>query len=128
MLQVKFFIACDTAFVNKDNGNINLIGVFDEIGANEFPTTIPTLTFVAKIFNQESDKRKTHTAELTLWDEHKEIGKIAIENVDNNPIFNLIFNFVLWPFEHEGVYTAKLRVDDEIIGVIDIPVKTTAHQ
>lgn len=52
MIKVLFAHLCEKAFLSQ-NGNLNLIGIFERITSHQFPINFPQLSIVASLEGQE---------------------------------------------------------------------------
>ena len=105
---------CDSAFLD-DGKKLNIIGVFDNINAPQFPVRHPKMSCVLSLedgkpnekvdyyFSVENSRGET----LVNMNEKK-----AQAQIGNNGRLNLIFNIIDMAFKEEGTYKITLYVGD----------------
>lgn len=106
---------CDSAFVAAD-GKVNIIGIFDVIRTEEFPTTHPVMTFVFTFdrgskgsFEYDYHIDIEDSSGKKIFDSSSKPGKLRI---GENGKGNLIVNVRLLSFPKEDTYTANLYIGE----------------
>ena len=52
MLKVNFLHICENAIVEQGSGNLSIIGIFENLNAQNFPAMHPSMTIVAGFENK----------------------------------------------------------------------------
>lgn len=113
-VKLNFLHVCENAFVSQ-SGNLNIIEIFDQINANNFPAAHPKLAIVSS-FSGEIGKYK-ETIEI-VSPEGSIIAKVEkdeIEIVQSGGVANFIANFIGLIFSSEGKYKIRVTVNDQIL-------------
>jgi len=112
--KLNFLHICDTAFLSN-NGNLNIIGIFEKILAAKLPATHPRLTIVANIGGLAGE----HNFEIKIVSpKGKEIVKInggftLPKTGDNFGLINSVGNLKI---EEKGVYRVEVSADKKSMG------------
>lgn len=101
---------CENAFHTKENGNLNIIGIFENILFPNFPATHFQVTFVFILKDPQKEKEFDYYADIS-----DSSGKKIFDNsskpskgiIGKNGMAHLIINLRMLSFPHEGKYTAN---------------------
>lgn len=122
MLKLLFAHICDTAFISEGSKNINIIGIFENIGATNFPALHPRFSVITAIQGDAGN----HSQVLVVVDKQtgqeisRIIGQSNILVPDGKAIFIGNFNMVAFP--SKGKYLINILVDNAKIGDIEFNV------
>ena len=111
MTKLNYLHICDMAFITADSGNLNVIGVFENISAQKFPAIHPRFSVALEIEAEEG----LHTISLTMKKGDKEISKI--EKTFSGRKHRWIHNFVGFKFDEAGEYVIEVSVDKVMLGL-----------
>lgn len=110
-----FLIVCETAFASQE-GNLNIIGIFENIFTPDFPINYPKMTVVFNVSGSVGDYNFT----LSIKDPNKQVIVPPIKGGFNitgtNVKFGFIGNLVNLKFEKEGFYAVSLEVNGRLLG------------
>lgn len=114
-MEIEIFTLCD--YASDMNGKMVVVGTFDVIHSNVFPTQPP---FAIALRLRFSDKEYgNHKVNIFLFDEErKELAKVDVDmivnkpNIGNHSSINLAMN-MSGKFERPGKYSFELNVDGE---------------
>lgn len=123
-IKPNFIITCEQAFLTAGTNNLNLIGIFTNIHASQFPLTYRHFALVA---NFEIGERGSHELETIMKDpEGKETlrSKLSV-NVTTSP-FQVIANLENVPFSKPGNYELSVLLDGNIVGSQTLSVNPVA--
>jgi len=129
IIKPNFIILCDQAFLTAGTNNLNLIGIFTTIHAEQFPFTYRRF---ALVINFDSDSLGMHALETRIVDENdKELIKSELKiNISSSP-FQVIANFENFTFSIPGKYEIKISLEGKEIGsrvlIVNSVVKQTTH-
>jgi hypothetical protein len=73
MLKVNFLHVCDNVILEEGTGKFSIIGVFENLNAQNFPAMHPTLTVIVGFENKNPG---LYDVELVFLDEQGELQKI----------------------------------------------------
>lgn len=104
------------AFITAESGNLNIIGIFENISAQKFPAIHPRFSIVAEVETDEG----LHTISLSVKRGEKEMGRM--EKTFPGKRHRWIHNFVGYSFEEEGEYKFEIYVDKSLLGSKTISV------
>ena len=114
---LKAMLLCDHTIVEEATRKRTLIGLFDRIKANQFPSTHPAMS----IYVQFRDLEGTFDFMLELFDltAGKEMTRAEVKNFkvqDRSRDCELVFNLLSVKFDHPGEYEFRIYVNDFIFG------------
>lgn len=117
---------CDKAFTTKETGNLNLIGIFENIYTDNFPARHPE--FFA-VFFIEADPRDGMSYSY-YFDIENPSGEKIIDmksqpqelKIGINGKVNLIIKVMDTTFQKEGLYNLNLHIGDKFKEAISIRV------
>ena len=113
-MRIKYSFVCDSAVIGV-NGNLNAMNIFQNLGAKQFPVTIPKMVFVAVIQFHRSEVG-IHTFKLELVDEDGR-AVIPVMNGEINATpqalnANMLAEIVGVSIPKTGVYQLDLTIDN----------------
>ncbi len=114
---LKAMLLCDYTIVEEGSHKRSLIGLFDRIRANKFPTTHPAMSIYVQF--REIEGVFNFTLELFDLTEGKVLNKALIKEFkvqDRSRDCELVFNLLSSKFEHAGEYEFRIYVDDFVFG------------
>jgi len=113
-IKSNFIIICDQAFLAAGTNNLNLIGIFTTMNAEQFPMTYRRFALVV---NFDTDSLGMHTLQTKIVDgEGKELLKSELQiNITSSP-FQVIANFENFTFPVPGAYHIQVFIDDRELG------------
>ncbi len=114
---LKAMLLCDHTIVEEATRKRTLIGLFDRIKANQFPSTHPAMS----IYVQFRELEGTFDFMLELFDltAGKEMTRAEVKNFkvqDRSRDCELVFNLLSVKFDHPGEYEFRIYVNDFIFG------------
>lgn len=78
-MQVSFAALANAANVAQD-GNLNVLGVFDSIGARFFPTRHSSMVLAFRLRFEYDDQHHSHSIKISLLDaDHRQLWNAAAE-------------------------------------------------
>jgi len=110
---------CEDAFHTRENGNFNIIGIFENINTPGFPARHPKMAF-ALVLEGDPMNEFEYSMEV-LNPKGEKIFESPKNNKGNfgpNGRHHLVVRILGIEFKEEGVHTAKIYIGDleEIIG------------
>lgn len=125
-IKTNFIISCDQAFLTVGSNNLNLIGIFSTIHAEQFPVTYHRFSLVT---NFDTDATGMHRMSTQVVDQE---GKQLIEtHIDINitsPNFQVIAHFENLLFSQPGKYELRVTLDGQLVGSRVLHVSQLAKQ
>ncbi len=119
MSKIIYAHLCEKAFLSQ-NGNLNIIGIFEEVRAPQFPLVFPQLSFVATFKGKPNDHqiiiKIINTADGQEITKPIEINMKAAENqqnTDKEATVRLIGDINNLQIAAEGKYEVKISLDGE---------------
>lgn len=116
-VEVAMAAIADGANVSRQ-GKLNILGIFDTIGAAQFPIVHPTLTLTFRLLVEFEDQQRRHHIEVGLIDEDNRSLWNASANVDVGEIapgefqhINQVINLRGIRFERPGRYRFRIKID-----------------
>lgn len=111
-------LICDYVITERGTNKKSLIGVFENIGASQFPCTHYQLSVYIKL--TEAQGKYQFRLELTDLQNDTTIGKSEMPNAIQivNPLVTheLVFNLRGLRFPHPGEYEFRIFANDRIFG------------
>ena len=112
-------VAADYAAVEPQTGKLNIIGVFNRITAQEYPTTHHRMYLAVKFEGEITDGSRPHQLSVTLASEDG-VNLFAIEGEFRMPASlpgippqcGLVIELNQLKFEHPGDYRFYVRVNE----------------
>lgn len=111
-------LICDQVLTEQGTNKKSLIGIFENIGAHQFPAVHHSLSVYVKL----TDARGDYQFRLELGDLHTDVivanceapGTVHIE--DPLSSHELVFNLKGLRFPHPGQYEFRIFANDHIFG------------
>lgn len=121
-LKLNFLHVCDTAFPDQ-NGNLNIIGIFEYISNSSFPFVYPRITVVFNIGGTAG--KHAFVVRMVSAKDDKELFRVGqdFELKDSKHRFGSISGFGNVKFEKEGLYKIEVIGDDKKLGEVEIDVR-----
>jgi hypothetical protein len=122
MVKLLFAHICDSAFISELSKNLNIIGIFENIGAKNFPAIHPKFSVVTCIQGDIGH----YTQLLTIINKQSGLeisrveGQSDIRVLDGKAIF--IGTFIMINFSSSGEYSVNIFVDNNKIGNVNFNV------
>jgi hypothetical protein len=129
MIEITMAVLADSANVSQE-GKLNILGIFENINAQNFPVTHPTMALVLCFHAERGDMNREHNIVIDFVDDdgHKILdlkGSVKIgeappgERFKSNQI--IFFNGVQFP--KPGVYEFKIIINGEERSSVPITAK-----
>lgn len=129
-MKIEFAVVCDYALIDQ-YGKLSVMGIFQHIWVNQFPTVHPRLHLVIRLRG-----RRTEVGEHPLAIQLTNAEGVEVLSGNGTVTFNeppagvteieagaiLAFDT---PFETPGRYTFTVRVDDELETAVPITVSAS---
>jgi hypothetical protein len=119
MTKLNFLHICETAFLAKENNNLSIINIFDQIKTQGFPAIHPRFMVVVNLTLEVSGM---HTFSLTIVKDFKKIVELNSPYNRTELNMQIIQTFVNFAFPEEGVYSVQVALDGQMIGSKDLTV------
>jgi len=123
-MNTKYSFVCEAANISQ-SGNLNVLGIFQNINAEVFPTTFAKMVYVASIEFHRSETGK-HIFKVNFIDSD---GKSIIPPLegefvvyDNNLFANLLLGIEGIAFPGPGIYAIDLTIDHQHMATDNITV------
>lgn len=118
-MTVDIFTLCDSA--KEYQGKLVIVGTFNTIVANQFPTIYPELAIVARAIMKQEEKGE-HNLEVSVKKDNEDVYiinpfKLNVNNSDLEAEIgnvNLIFNANNISIPSEGKYIVTLKIGDTV--------------
>jgi hypothetical protein len=122
MIKLLFAHICDTAFISEGSKNLNIIGIFENIGTKKFPAVHPKFSVVSAIQGDEGDYTQTITItnKLTGQEIRRISGPTKISKPNGKAIF--IGTLIMTTFPSLGSYLVNISINEENIGSLEFNV------
>ncbi len=125
-IESNFILTCEQAFLTAGNNNLNCIGIFTQLNAEQFPFVFDRFTLVA---NFSTDALGPHVLTTRATDpDGKELFSSKLDVHVNADPFQVIAHFEHLAFSAPGVYEFTVLLDDERIGSRTITVRPVVHR
>ncbi len=113
MLKVNFFHVCENALIEQGTGNLSIIGIFENINAQNFPAMHPSMSIVVGFENKNPG---IYDVEFEFLDEKGTILKIPAKiNIGANGRGNFLNKIVGYQIPRELTQKIKLNYEGETI-------------
>jgi hypothetical protein len=132
-MNIEAFLLCDAA--TEQQGKLNVLGAFDNIGSKNVPAIHPACAVVARI-RFEKIEEGSHPIRINIIDEDgKQIGPNLQGNINVNigddvdsSVANIILNIQRIKFEKYGQYRIDIAIDNQIKGSLPFHVREVSTQ
>ena len=114
---LKAILLCDQTIVEEGTHKRTLIGLFDRIKGNEFPTTHPSMSVYVQF--REIEGIFDFTLELVDLTDGRSMNRAVIKEFrvqERSRDCELVFNLMSVKFERPGDYEFRIYVNDTIFG------------
>jgi len=123
-MKLKYSFVCDAANIAQ-SGNLNVLGIFQNISALQFPCVHPKFVYVASIEFHRSEIGKHKFKVSFVNDDGKEVippleGEVQVNQ--NNMFANIILEMNNINFPKPGTYQIDLAIDYQHITTDSIHV------
>ena len=125
-MKLLIFVAADWANVTADN-KLNIMGIFNEIRANKFPASHPSMHLVIRLLAELGEFGQERDLTILLQDpDGQELGKFLIKVKVPTPEggaraeVNAVFNIRGVAFKQPGPHQFIVLVDKDYKG--DLPI------
>jgi hypothetical protein len=126
-LDLSFLLVADHANVSAD-GKLNILGVFSNITAVQFPTVHPSLSLVIQFTARPAEYGRQFTLQVKLIDEDGQSGPVNISGNAVVPqagngqdaVLPFVFNLQQVTFPKPGTYEFSILVDNDVKGAVPI--------
>lgn len=119
-MEIAFAALADAANV-ASNGNLNVLGAFDTIGARRFPARHPAMVLAFRTRFEFDDQEQEHLVRITLIDEdHGELwgaeAKLKVGEVRPGQFGHTtqVIAFRDLTFPRAGRYTFRFSINEEV--------------
>ncbi len=113
MLKVNFLHVCENAIIEQGSGNLSLIGIFENINAQNFPAMHPVMSIVVGFENKNPG---IYDVELVFLDEKSEILKLPAKvNIGVSGKGNWVYKIIGYQIPRELTQKIKLNYEGETI-------------
>lgn len=120
-MKIPMAFLADEANISQD-GKLNVLGIFDRIGAASFPTVHPKMVFAFRVHAEFEDVDRTFGVHVRLLDEdggalfeaHGEIVAPTVQPGEFSTA-NQVFTLVGVQFAQPGTYKFVVAVGEEIL-------------
>ncbi|HEC21222.1 MAG TPA: hypothetical protein ENI70_01770 [Candidatus Peregrinibacteria bacterium] len=124
MLKLLYAHICDTAFLSQ-NGNLNLIGIFERLYAKKFPVVHPRLAVITNLTGEVGK----HTQEVKIIETKSKTEvsrpiKMDFEIKKENQKLRFILDIVNLTFKAEGDFQVQIILDGELAQALPFKVST----
>jgi hypothetical protein len=132
-MHVQYVALCDQVILAAD-GRPSLIGVFNDLSVSQIPTTIPRITFAARILFTNDELGKTRRVEVLITGpDGKEIGRPGGDlqlpapqgGIDTLAV-DVPLQFDFFELQATGRYTFLLHVDGAPSAAAQLAVRQAA--
>lgn len=121
MIKVPFAVIADSANVSRE-GKLNILGIFQNIGANAVPATHPLFSLVVTFQGERGDANAEHPIKIQLMGGNGEIMINISAILKFNPppsgehsvSAHQVFQFANASFPAFGTYDLNIFVHDEV--------------
>lgn len=110
-------LVCDQVIRDAISGKFSLIGIFERVWAQSFPTRLPRVSIYAKITDAQGEYQ--FRLALVRLDSNEEIGSNTTPPVsipDRLAPYDLVFELHDLVLPAEGRYEFRLYADDQFVG------------
>lgn len=124
-MQLEFAFLCDAATVDS-SGKLNVLGIFDALGGEDFPVRFPRITVVVSCLGLP-EERRDHSLNIRLLspDGQDVLEPLAlpVELPTGTARARMIGELLQVQFEEPGPYSFEVELDGRPLG--SIPLKVT---
>ena len=114
-MELEFTHVCDMAFATEHSKNINIIGIFENINASNFPFAHPHFTVVAGV----KGERGSHRKRFRIYKENEREPLIETEEttfeMGESGRHSLANSFINMVFPEPGKYEIEIVINDKAL-------------
>ncbi len=116
--KLNFIIVCDNAFLTQGTNSLNIIGIFDRVGAEKFPAVHPRIVVVTNIMGDVGEYNQIITFKnKSTGEKIAELsGKLSINVIGQKAQFIGNFFNIVFPFA--GEYVFEVSIDNKLQDLI----------
>lgn len=120
-ITTRFILVCREAFLTAGTNNLNLIGIFTQINAEQFPFAYPHFALVV---NFDVDGSGEHRLEADIvGPTGARVAHSDLPVVAHSGNMQVIANFEHMQFAAPGTYTFRVSIDGALLGERSLDVK-----
>lgn len=129
MIKIPLAVIADSANVSRE-GKLNILGIFQNIGANTVPATHPQISLILTFQGERGDANSEHSVKIQMVSADGEV----MMNIDAKLRFNMppagehsvsvhqIFQFANITFKKFGAYDLNIFVNNEVRKTVSLNV------
>ena len=129
MIKIPFAVIADSANVSRE-GKLNILGIFQNIGANTVPATHPQISLILTFQGERGDANSEHPIKIQMVSADGEV----MMNIEASLRFNMppsgehsvlahqIFQFANITFPRFGTYDLNIFVNNEVRKTVSLNV------
>jgi len=129
MIKIPLAVIADSANVSRE-GKLNILGIFQNIGANTVPATHPQISLILTFQGERGDASSEHPLKIQMVSAD---GEVMI-NIETRLRFNIppsgehtvlthqIFQFANITFKRFGTYDLNIFVNNEVRKTVSLNV------
>ncbi len=129
MIKIPFAVIADSANVSRE-GKLNILGIFQNIGANTVPATHPQISLILTFQGERGDSNSEHPIKIQMVSADGEV----MMNIEASLRFNMpppgehsvlahqIFQFANLTFPRFGTYDLNVFVNNEVRKTVSLNV------
>ena len=113
-VKLNFVIVCDNAFIAQGTNSLNIIGIFDRIGAQKFPAVHPRIVIITNMTGEVGEYTQVITLKnKSTGEKMVELsGKLNINVIGQKAQF--IGNFFNIVFPSAGEYIFEISINNQL--------------
>jgi hypothetical protein len=126
MIQLKYAHLCEMAFISQ-NGNLNMIGLFEKVTAQNFPAVFPRLSLVTTLKGEPGEYKLG--IKLKKKGDQAEVMKPILLNINIKDATNdlrIVGDINNLKIPEEGVYEVTLSVNGVDIYTLEFTIQKIA--
>ncbi|MBI1756207.1 MAG: hypothetical protein HYR64_03770 [Fimbriimonas ginsengisoli] len=130
-MNITLALLADAANVSRE-GKLNVLGVFNTIGASKFPVRHPRMVLVFRVEWTNAEAGTARDGEIKLMDadgrEHAKIDfRVSLPREGHGPVYrsNEIIDLTDTLFPHEGEYAVAILVNGEEKARTELTIRAT---
>lgn len=135
-METRLLLLADYASLEAHTGKLNIIGAFNKIYAQRFPTAHQMMYLVVRIGAELGEFNTERQLEVMLFDEDGQESWRTPNLPFTIPMpaggrigeFNAVLALQLMMFEHAGRYEFRVYVDHDLKGVIPLDLELLPQQ
>lgn len=122
MIKLLFAHICENVFISEGSKSLNIIGIFENIGAQNFPAVHPKFAVVTAIQGDIGNYQQALiiTSQQTGQEISRLVGQSNIISQNGKAIF--MGNFIMLTFPLRGKYLINVLINNNKIGDMEFNV------